>query len=125
MEKTAKLNKGEEVIYKLCEQVREFLRIHNKPAMISFYHEMEQTQRQKVQEIELQKQQEANRQVKICVLLLQFSLILWIFQKEIYLKQVQERQKMIEAEARDWRRSKSEIEPDEEKTARTISVVAR
>ncbi|XP_019769809.2 eIF-2-alpha kinase GCN2 [Dendroctonus ponderosae] len=96
LEETATLNKGEEVIYKLCEQVREFLRIHNNPGMISFYHEMEQTQRQKVQEIELQKQLEANRQ------------------KEIYLKQVQERRKMIEAEARDWRRSRenSENAPD-------------
>ncbi|XP_030764956.1 eIF-2-alpha kinase GCN2 [Sitophilus oryzae] len=95
----AKELEGTEMIYELCQHIREKLHQHNKPAMKSLYHEMLLTQEEKKREQELQKQLEEDRN------------------KETMMKEVKERQEMLKSEARlrrERQRSTSENEADGE-----------
>lgn len=58
LEEKAKAYEGTEMIFELCQHVREFLHIHNKPAMKSFYDEMLQKQEEKKLQEQQQKQLE-------------------------------------------------------------------
>ncbi|KAF7284929.1 hypothetical protein GWI33_017408 [Rhynchophorus ferrugineus] len=94
LEEKARVREGTEMIFELCQHIREFLHSHNKPAMKSFYDEMLQKQEEKKLQ-ELQQKQ---------------------LEKEHVMKEVEERKAMLKYEVqlrKERQRSVSENEFDE------------